>query len=97
MLQDYVEAAMWFQKGADYGYGPSELDLGGMYLRGYGVTQDYVRAHMLFNLASAHAVDAFTRDIAGRYRNEVEAKMTPAQIAEAQRMAREWVPKKPEK
>jgi hypothetical protein len=31
--------------------------------------------------------------MAAKNRDKVAAKMTPAQIAEAQRMAREWVPK----
>jgi hypothetical protein len=32
------------------------------------------------------------RDMAATDRDTVAAKMTPAQIAEAQRMAREWKP-----
>jgi uncharacterized protein len=94
VLQDYTEAVVWFQKAADYGYAISEVELGGMYLHGYGVTQDYVRAHMLFNLAATHAIDELTRDLAAKYRDIAATKMTPAQIAEAQRMARDWVPAK---
>jgi hypothetical protein len=32
--------------------------------------------------------------VGAKQRDEVSAKMTPAQITEAQRMAREWKPKK---
>ena len=53
-----------------------------------GVPQDYVRAHMWYNLAAAQG------DENGRkYRDDVAAIMTPEQIAEAQRLAREWMEK----
>ena len=51
--------------------------------------QDYVLAHMWYNLAAAQ--DA---GVAAKNRDRVAAKMTPAQIAEAQRLAREWKPTK---
>lgn len=50
--------------------------------------------HMWFNLVASDAFDASTRDQAVRDRNEVAAKMTPAQIAEAQRLASGWAAKK---
>ena len=67
--------------------------LGFLYASGQGVPQDYGQAHMWYNLAVANAVDAQTRASAIKGREEIAAKMTPAQIAEAQKMAREWVPK----
>jgi TPR repeat protein len=59
-----------------------------MYELGLGVQQDYIQAHMWFNLAGA-AGDA--KGI--KERDEIASKMTPDQIAEAQRLAREWKPK----
>ena len=53
--------------------------------------QDYTQAHMWFNLAAAN-LPKEARDIAVRNRDRVAAKMTPAQIAEAQKLAREWKP-----
>jgi hypothetical protein len=44
-------------------------------------------------LAASHAEDAATREMAVKNRDDVAAKMTPDQIAEAQRMASEWKPK----
>jgi hypothetical protein len=44
-------------------------------------------------LAAARAADAATRDAAVTNRNLVATMMTPAQIAEAQKKASEWVPK----
>jgi hypothetical protein len=71
----------------------AQYNLGEMYGVGLGVPQDYAQAHMWFNLAASRAEYAATRDTAAKDRDELAAKMTPDQIAEAQRMAREWVPK----
>jgi hypothetical protein len=50
---------------------------------------------MWFNLAASHLEQSSKlRETAIRNRNEVASIMTPAQIAEAQRLAREWKPKK---
>jgi uncharacterized protein len=89
VLQDFAAAASWFRKAADQGNAPSQLALGIACLDGVGVRQDYVSAHMWLNLsAAAGIVDA------AKYREEATAKMTPAQIAEAQKLAREWKPKR---
>ena len=85
--QDYAQAIVWYRKAADQGYAFAQAQLGDMYRDGLGVPQDYVRAHMWYNLAASHGSSAKDRD-------DIAAKMTPAQIAEAQRMASEWVPKK---
>ena len=61
---------------------------------GDGVPQDYVQAHMWVNLAASRfAVSQVGRERAIKSRDLVAAKMTPAQIAEAQKLAREWKPK----
>jgi TPR repeat protein len=94
--RDYAEAVTWFRKAADQGLAPALNNLGNMYLNGQGVPQDYVQAYMLFNVAAARAPrdDILkTRDMAVKNRDSVAAKMTPAQIAEAQKVAREWTPK----
>ena len=57
---------------------------------GQGVPQDYMQAHKWFNLSAAGAIDAKIRDMASEYRSSVAARMTPAQIAEAQRLASAW-------
>ncbi len=65
-----------------------------MYGTGQGVPQDYVQAHMWFNLAAAGSPAGEVRDKAAMIRNTVAKLMTPAQIAEAQRLAREWNPRR---
>ena len=66
-----------------------------MYANGHGVPQDYVRAHMWFNIAAAAAgaSDVAVRE-AAKWRDLVATRMTPAQIAEGRRLAREWQPTK---
>ena len=62
-----------------------------MYEHGEGVTQDYVAAHKWFNLAAANKPPGESRDGSVDNRDIVAAKMTPEQIAEAQKLAREWM------
>lgn len=50
-----------------------------------GVLQDYVQAHMWFNLAAAQGLEK-----AARARDAVSQKMTPEQMSEAQARARAW-------
>ena len=66
-----------------------------MYDEGQGVVQDYVQAYMWYNLAGSHASNvAGLRDVVINARVKVAAKMTPDQIAEAQRLASDWKPAK---
>ena len=84
VIQDNAEAVKWFRFAAQRGHGDAQFNLGVTYGIGEGVTQDYVRAHVWFDVAAAAgaAGAAANRDIAA-------LKMTPQQIAEAQKLARE--------
>jgi len=94
--QDYAEAVKWYRLAADQGFTEAQHDLGVMYLNGQGVPQNYVLAHMWFNLAASQipASKKADRDIAVNDRDSVASKMTPEQIAEAQKLARDWKPKR---
>jgi len=89
--RDYATALRLARPLADQGNGRAQALLGGMYLNGYGVPEDYVLAHMWFYLAAAQ--DQAHETLAAMNRGIVAARMTPAQIAEAQKLAREWKPK----
>ena len=67
----------------------AQFSLGFMYATGQGVPQDDVQAHMWFNLAASRMTGE-DREIAVRSRDRVADGLTPEQIAEAQRLAREW-------
>ena len=64
-----------------------------MYYDGAGVPQNYMTSHMWFNLAASGAGNPEIHSQAAKSRDGVAAKMTPAQIAEAQHLASERVPK----
>ena len=89
VAQDYNQAVSWYRKTADQGLAPAQYNLGVMYTKGQGVTQDYVEAHKLFNIFAAYSTDKEVQDAATKGKNIVAEKMTSAQIAEAQKRARE--------
>ena len=104
--QDYAQAATWYRKAAEQGDAYGQASLGLMYELGDGLPQNYVLAHMWFSLAAAHSHADFAdygnmADIMyeatksnADMRDELAKQMTPEQIAEAQRLAREWKPTK---
>ena len=56
-----------------------------MYIQGKGVPQDFVRAYMWLNLSAARG------DENGKKGRDIfMSLMTPAQLAEAQRLSSEW-------
>ena len=89
---DFATALSLWRPLADQGNADAQGNLGVMYAKGQGVPQDYVQAHKWYNLGSARATAAEVRDRNAKNRDIVAAKMTPAQIAEAQRLASAWNP-----
>ena len=89
VTQDYKEAIKWYGKAAEQGDAIAQNNLAIKYAQGLGVPQDYVLAHKWFNLAAAGGDED-----AQNNRDIVANKMTPTQLAEAQKLAREWVPQK---
>jgi TPR repeat protein len=89
------EAVKWYRLAADRSHAQAQYNLALSYAKGEGVAQDYVRAHMWFNLAAVQfsASDVRSHQLAVSNRNIVANKMTREQIAEAQNLAREWKPK----
>ena len=85
--QDYAEALKWYRKAADQGNDAAKNFLGLMYYMGQGVPRDYVQADKWFNLSKEKIGWAVS------LRDQVEGRMTPAELAEAQRLARDWTPK----
>ena len=85
--RDYATSLLLIRPLAEQGNASAQNNLGVHYATGKGVPQDYVSAHMWFNLSAAQSTEGAA---ANRY--QMEKKMTPAQIAEAQKLAREWKP-----
>lgn len=87
VLRDPAQAAHWFAIAADEGYGPSQYILATMYSRGLGVPRDDVQAikWFLIDLAGINRL-AMTDDLFV----QSEARANAAQLAEAQKLARQW-------
>jgi TPR repeat protein len=72
---------------AAHGGGPDALfQLGLMYCSGRDVEVDFVQAHKWFNLAALRG-----NGDAKRYRLEISREMSKAEVARAQKLAREWL------
>ena len=70
-----------YRRAADQGNTFAQNNLGTMYATGQGVPQDYVQAHMWFSLSVALGDPVGTKN-----RDRAAAFMTPAQLAESERL-----------
>ena len=87
--RDDAEAVRWFSLAAEQGSAGAQFNLGAMYGSGTGVPLDYVLGHMWLSLAASRPTGE-ERETAAELRDLLRTQMTPEQIAEAQRLAREW-------
>jgi TPR repeat protein len=94
--QDPAEAAYWYRAAAEQGNVLAPYNLGVMYVNGEGVPRDYVQSYMWFSIALSllPASEPEKRNQATSNMDRVAYSMAPEQVAEAQRLAREWKPKK---
>jgi uncharacterized protein len=83
--RDYATAVRLNRPLAEQGNANAQYNLGTFYDNGLGVPQDKVRAYMWFSLSAAQG-----REGAAALRDLIARRMTPAQIAEAQKLAHEW-------
>ncbi len=86
--QDYKTAFKWYKLAAEQGFATAQTNLGVMYAVGKETLQDYTRAHMWWNIAASQGVAS-----ARINRDNIENKMSPAQLETAQKLAREWMAK----
>jgi hypothetical protein len=84
-----MTAVKWYRLAAEQGHAYAQINLGVMYGIGKGGIKDWVYAHMWLNIAASSG-----NKNAVKKRNIFVKRMTPAQIAEAQKLARECVRKK---
>jgi len=91
--RDQATAARWFRKASEQGYADAQFYLSCMYENGEGVARDDVQAYMWLELAKAHAAGDRDRELYTPNLEALTRKMNPQEIAEANRLAREWKPK----
>jgi TPR repeat protein len=89
VAQDYAAALHWLQLAADQGVANAQFLLSFLYADGRGVAQDSVQAYMWLNLAASKLPG--DKEVSAAL-DALAAKMTPDQIATAQRQAQEWKP-----
>ena len=82
--QDNVESANWYRKAAEQNDANSQRILGNLYLLGRGVPKDLVHAHAWTSVYAAKGNEPAKKEVL-----KFEEQMTPAQIAEAKKLAQE--------
>ena len=81
--KDYAAALKWYMEALEAGDTRARLSIAQLYQDGGpGLPQDDIQAYMWFTLAGAEGFDGA----------KLGSKMTPEQIREAKRLAKEWKP-----
>jgi TPR repeat protein len=90
VAQDDAEAARWFRLAADQGVGMAASMLAELYAKGRGVPQDLVEAYKWLAVAG----DQIEPSRVSVTLRDLEKRLTPEQLAEAQRRVKEFLPKR---
>ena len=89
VAQDYKTAAKWYRAAARQGFARAQFNLGVMHDEGKGIPRNDTYAHVWYNIvASSGDRDAIAK------RDAVAKRMTRAEIAKAQFLARECIDRK---
>tara|TARA_B100000315_G_scaffold260404_1_gene321478 strand:+ start:2710 stop:3309 length:600 start_codon:yes stop_codon:yes gene_type:complete len=91
--QNFVQAVHWFSQAAEAGFTIAQYNLGWMYANGRGVQHDDMEAHKWLNIAAVTATSETVRDAAISAREHIAQELSRPGLAEAERLAREWVMK----
>ena len=82
---DPRRAINWFGKSARQGYGLSQYQVGLMYRQGEGVGQNNIKAYAWLQTAAGNAVPE-----AQSLLEQITAELTPEELAEANKLSREY-------
>ena len=88
IAKDYAQAAKWYRKAAEQNHAHAQLNLGVCYYTGLGVAKDYMQAYKWLLLAAAQGEEQAREQAA-----TMEVRMTPEQVAEGQKLARDFKPR----
>ena len=81
-----IDSLAQYEHDARQGRADALYNLGLAYSTGQGVGVDFIAAHKWFNLAALRGSDE-----AKGWRAQIAREMNSSQIAQAQRLAREWL------
>jgi hypothetical protein len=88
VTKDDVEAVKWYRKAAEQNHAWAQSNLGALYGSGEGVAKDYMEAYKWRLLAAAQGAEIAKKAVLA-----LERSMSREQIAEGQRLAREFKPR----
>jgi len=93
VAQDDKKAVEWLRKAAKQGFAPAQFLMGTSLSLGQGVIEDYVEAYKWVLLAGKNGYDYSE---VSKVKDALKRLMTPAQIAQAQDLAKNFAAKKEE-
>ncbi|HSY18637.1 MAG TPA: tetratricopeptide repeat-containing serine protease family protein [Candidatus Acidoferrales bacterium] len=89
VIKDAAEAVSWWSKAANQGNSIAQYNLGASYANGDGVPKNYIQAYKWVSLSTAQGYAHAKKFLA-----VIEMRMTPEQVAEAQKISAAFVPQK---
>ncbi len=89
VAKDSAESVEWWRKAADQGDAKDQCLVGLCYFKGEGAAKDYIQAYKWLNLSAGQGNEDASKAL-GVLEN---SKMTREQIAEGQRLSREFKPR----
>lgn len=93
--KDYAKAAYWLQQAAELGNHYAQQMLAYHYRDGLGVAQNKVAAYKWIDLAIPKLKPSPARDTWIKMREQLGGTMTAEEVAQAERLARDWRPRQP--
>ena len=92
-VEDYTTALQEWRSAAGAGDGRAQHALGYLYLAGKGVPQDFAKAHMWFEIATANLPPGEAQGRARRLRDLTAGKLSPEKYKRAHKLALGWLKK----
>ncbi|MDX1485983.1 MAG: hypothetical protein R3229_16045 [Alphaproteobacteria bacterium] len=86
---DYAGAVKEWRPLAETGHAKAQFNMAMLYFKGEGVPHDHVTGYMWFRLSLTHGYQGAAQGIA-----VASESMTQAEIAEGEKLAREWLEKR---
>lgn len=83
--RDYEQAVKWYTHAARKGYRRAQHRLGTMYAKGLGVSRNFIKAYAWCKVSADQQSKFALRKL-----KKIEARLKPAEIAEANRLARQY-------
>jgi TPR repeat protein len=83
--KNVAETLKWYGQAAGQGDRYAPFNIGTMYYRGEGVDKDFVKTYYWFDIAKSNG-----NIKAKKWRDRIAERMTPEQLAAAQKMLEQW-------